>query len=555
MKLFGLREFLRNVTYGLLILTAVGCLSDTETVGRNVTEKPNILLIMVDDMGFSDIGCYGGEIDTPTIDRMAANGLRYTQFYNTARCCPTRASLLTGLYAHQTGMGWMTSSNLGNPGYTGDLNEHCVTIAQALKGGGYRNYITGKWHVVSDMYFKQSSSKHNWPLQRGFDRFYGGLSGGGSYYKPKPLVLDNTIIEAPDEGYYYTDATADYAIKFLEEHYAEHEDDPFFLYVAFYAPHRPLHAKAEDIAKYRGKYRVGWDKIRADRYRRQVQMGLLGDGLDLSDRDESISAWNDVPAAEKDLWDMRMATYAAQVDCMDQNVGRILDTLEKKEQLENTIVFFLSDNGACAETAGKGDVNKIGTARSNESYRTAWANASDTPFRRYKKETHEGGICSPLIVQWKGLKTPKGAICDTVGHVIDLMPTCLQLAGAEYPDVFNGKEISPYAGRSLVPTFFGRDVDREALYFEHEVNRAIRHGKWKLVSGGIQKPPYTTPWQLYDLEKDRTESNDLAPQHPEIVKKLEGMWHQWALDNDVYPLDGRSWNAKIKANVNKRKNN
>ena len=548
-----MRELIRSVIYGVSIVTIVGCQASGHAAGQNVNDKPNILLIMVDDMGFSDLGCYGGEIDTPHIDRLASNGLRYTQFYNTARCCPTRASLLTGLYAHKTGMGWMTASNLGHPGYTGDINEHCITIAQALKPAGYRNYITGKWHVVSDKYFKQNSSKHNWPLQRGFDRFYGGLSGGGSYYDPKPLVLDNTIIQAPKEGYYYTDATADYAIEFLNEHYAEHEDAPFFLYVAFYAPHRPLHAKAEDIAKYRGKYLVGWDHIRSQRYKRQNQMGLFGKGWKLPPRDETIPAWKDVNEAKKDLWDMRMATYAAQVDCMDQNVGRILKAIEKKGQLDNTIIFFLSDNGACAETAGKGEVDKIGTAQSNESYRTAWANASDTPFRRYKKETHEGGISSPLIVQWKGLKTSNGAVCDTVGHVIDLMPTCLELAGATYPDTFNGKKIHPVAGKSLVPTFFGKDVVREALYFEHEVNRAIRCGNWKLVSGGTQEPPYTTPWELYDLRKDRSELNDLAKQYPATVKKLEGMWHQWALENDVYPLDGRSWYDKIKANVDKRK--
>jgi arylsulfatase len=435
---------------------------------------------------------------------------------------------------------------------TGDLNEHCVTIAQTLKPAGYRSYISGKWHVTSDKYFKQNGPKHNWPLQRGFDRFYGGLSGGGSYYKPTPLVLDNTIIEAPNDNYYYTDAIADYAIKFLDEHCAQHKDAPFFLYVPFYAPHRPLHAKPADIAKYRGKYKVGWDQVRLDRYKRQVQMGLIEDGWDLSARDKSVPAWKDVLEDKKDLWDMRMATYAAQVDCMDQNVGRILKVLEEKGQLENTVVFFLSDNGGCAESAGNGDIKIIGTAQSDESYRTAWANASNTPFRRYKQEVHEGGIVAPLIVRWKGLKTPKGAICNTVGHMIDLMPTCLELAGGEYPRAFNGKDIYPCAGKSLVPTFSGKDVSREALYFEHQADRAVRAGKWKLVSSGTNKPPYTGPWELYDLEKDRTELNDLSKQHPEIAEKLKTMWHQWALENDVYPLDNRSWGAKIKADVDKQ---
>ncbi len=532
---------------------AIAALGSMGMANKPPEKKPNILLVMVDDMGFSDLGCYGGEIDTPNVDKLAVNGLRYSQFYNTGRCCPTRASLLTGLYPHKTGMGWMTASNLGKPGYTGGLNENCVTIAQALKPAGYRNYIVGKWHVTNDIYFKQDSSKHNWPLQRGFDRYYGGLSGGGSYYKPKPMVLGNTIIQVPDQDYYYTDATGDYAIEFLNEHHAEHQKKPFFMYVAFYAPHRPLHAKDEDIAKYRGKYIVGWDKIRKDRYRRQVEMGLIDKDWKLSERDRKVLAWEDVPQTQKDLWDMRMATYAAQVDCMDQNLGRILKTLKKNGQLDNTVIFFLSDNGACAESAGKGNKKIIGTAKTNESYRTAWANVSDTPFRRYKKEAHEGGIATPLIVQWAGLKTSKGAISHTIGHVIDLMPTCLELAGAQYPHTFNDKEIFPCAGKSLVPTFNGKDAQREALFFEHEANRAIRCGKWKLVSTGTKKLPYTQKWELYDLENDRTELNDLSERHPDIASKLEKMWNQWAAQDSVYPLDGRSWGAKIKANVDKKK--
>jgi arylsulfatase len=449
-------------------------------------------------------------------------------------------------------MGWMTSSNLGHPGYTGDINENCVTIAQVLKPAGYRCYVSGKWHVTFHKYFGPEGPKHNWPLQRGFDRFYGGLSGGGSYYNPGALVLDNTRIEAPKENYYYTDATADYAVEFLNEHYAENSEKPFFMYVAFYAPHRPLHAKPEDIAKYRGKYLVGWDKIRADRYQRQLKMGLIKDKWELSPRDKSVPAWEDVPQEDRTLWDMRMATYAAQIDCMDQGVGRILKTLKEKAALENTVVLFLSDNGGCAEHAGKGNIDIIGTAETNESYRTAWANVSDTPFRRYKSYVHEGGIASPLIVRWpKGLDVPQDSFCDTVGHVIDIMPTCTELAGAQYPDKHSGKDIHPYQGESLVPTFSGRDVTRETMYFEHQANRAIRMGKWKLVSKGTNKEPYTSPWELYDLEKDRTELNDLSKRHPDIATKLEKMWHEWAVENNVYPLDNRGWYQKIEASVDK----
>jgi len=552
MKSLTRREFLKIAGAGIMGLTAGRCLGNNNAAGGLNGSRPNILLIMVDDMGFSDLGCYGGEIDTPNVDKLAAEGLRYTHFYNTGRCCPTRASLLTGLYSHKTGMGWMTASNLGHPGYTGDINENCITIAQVLKPAGYRCYVSGKWHVTSDKNFGPEGPKHNWPLQRGFDRFYGGLSGGGSYYTPTSLVLDNTRIEPPKENYYYTDATADYAVEFLNEHYSENAEKPFFMYVAFYAPHRPLHAKPEDIAKYKGKYLVGWDKIRADRYRRQLKMGLIKDKWKLSPRDESVPAWKDVPHEDKALWDMRMATYAAQIDCMDQGVAKILKTLKQKAALDNTVVLFLSDNGGCAEHAGKGNIDIIGTAETNESYRTAWANVSDTPFRRYKSYVHEGGIASPLIIRWpKGLDVPQNSFCNTVGHVIDIMPTCAELAGAQYPDKYNGKDIHPYQGKSLVPTFSGRDVPREAMYFEHEANRAVRMGKWKLVSKGTNKEPYTGPWELYDLEKDRTELNDLTKQHPDIATKLKKMWHEWAVENNVYPLDNRGWNEKLKASVDK----
>jgi len=544
------RKFLKVAGGSLLGLSVGGCLESTRTSASDIKQtQPNILFIMVDDMGYSDIGCYGGEIRTPNIDRLAANGVRFTQFYNTGRCCPTRASLLTGLYAHKTGMGWMTASNLGHPGYTGDLNENCVTIAQTLKPSGYRCYISGKWHVTHDKFMGASGPKHNRPLQRGFDRYHGALTGGGSHYKPSTLTIDNRRIKAGG-NFYYTDATADYAVKFIDEHYSEHRDKPFFMYTAFYAPHRPLHAKPEDIAKYKGKYLVGWDKIRADRYQRQLEMGLIKDDWKMSERDKNVPEWKDVPESKRALWDMRMATYAAMVDCMDQGVGRVIDALKKKGAFGNTVILFLSDNGGCAEPAGKGKIDIIGTARTNESYRTAWANASDTPFKRYKSEVHEGGIASPLVVHWpKGLKVPKGSFSHTVGHVIDIMPTCLELACAKYPRRFNGKDIHPLAGKSLVPTFSGGDVAREALYFEHQADRAVRADKWKLVSRGTNKKPYTGPWELYDLEKDRTELKDLSKQRPDVTKKLKKMWYQWAIENNVYPLDNRGWYAKIKASV------
>ena len=513
-------------------------------------KKPNILLIVADDMGFSDLGCYGGEIATPNIDGLAAEGLRGTQFYNTARCCPTRASLLTGLYPHQTGLGWMTVADLGQPGYIGELNDHCITIAQGLKSAGYRCYASGKWHVVFNKYMESESPKDNWPLQRGFDRYYGGLAGDGGYYKPVGLTRDNMRIEAPDENYYYTDAIADNAVEFLNDHYSIHPSEPFFMYVPFYAPHRPLHAKPQDIEKYKGKYMIGWDEIRKRRRRKQIELGLFDERWDLSPRDSLVQAWETVPDREKPLWDMRMATYAAMIDCMDQGVGRILKALEKNNAMDDTVVIFISDNGACAETAGTGDIDIIGTPATSESYRTAWANASDTPFRLYKSYVHEGGVSSPLIIRWpEGLTAAKGSFCPTTGHVIDMMPTCLELAGVQYPREFKGKEIHPLPGKSLVPILKGRDVPREALYFEHEANRAIRNGKWKLVSRAVFRPPYTGPWELYDLEKDRTETRDLAGQYPDMVGEMAAMWDNWAKENNVYPLDGRGWNMKIRASI------
>ena len=512
--------------------------------------KPNIVLIVADDMGFSDLGCYGSEINTPNIDKLAANGMRCTQFYNTARCCPSRASLLTGLYPHRAGLGWMTVSDLGRPGYIGELNDHCITLAQGLKPAGYRCYASGKWHVVFDKDMGPEGPKHNWPLQRGFDRYYGGLAGDGGYYKPRVLTRDNTRIEAPDENYYYTDAITDNAVQFVTDHYATRRDDPFFMYVAYYAPHRPLHAKADDIAKYKGKYMVGWDEIRQRRRQKQIEMGLFDGTWDLSPRDNSVRAWESVPESDKPLWDMRMATYAAMIDCMDQGVGKIVETLERNNALDNTVIIFMSDNGGCAETAGTNDISIIGTPATNESYRTAWANASNTPFRLYKSFVHEGGISSPLIVQWPtGLSVAKGSICRTVGHVTDLMPTFLELAGAPYPAELDGKEVYPLPGKSLVPMFAGKDVPREAVYFEHEANRAIRKGNWKLVSRAAFRPPYTGPWELYDLEKDRTETKNLAAQFPDVVTEMAAMWEAWAEENDVLPLDGRGWNVKIRASV------
>jgi arylsulfatase len=535
------REFLKAMGLGAASLAIPGCMDSAEPLVGDVSgDRPNIILIMADDMGYSDIGCYGGEIATPNLDRLAANGLRFTQFYNTARCCPTRASLMTGLYSHQTGMGWMTAANLGYEGYKGDLNNRCVTIAEVLKGEDYSTYMAGKWHVTYDGYF--DGPNHSWPCQRGFDRFYGTLSGGGNYFDPKALTRDNTRIKAPTDGYYYTDAISDNAAKFIREHDLSKGDEPYFLYVAYTSPHWPLHAKPHDIERYRGKYVKGWDALRAERHERMIEMGLVEESWEITPRDAKVKSWEDVDAAKKELWDLRMAVYAAQIDCMDQGIGRIVSTVEKTGKLDNTLIMFLADNGGCAEgiSRAKKDIKLLGAEDSFESYRINWANASNTPFRLYKHWVHEGGISTPLVVHWPGRIKGGGELRHQPGHVIDIMATCVDITGAKYPRKHKDKKIVPLEGKSLVPAFSNRPIEREAIYWEHEANRAIRVGKWKLVAKGKKGA-----WELYDLEDDRTELNDLVQWYPERAKKMAAMWQRWAECSNVLPLDGRGWNERV----------
>lgn len=531
----------------LPLLTAAGLLAacnptpDEKNEKEQKTDKPNIIIVMCDDMGFSDIGCYGSEIPTPNIDQLAENGLRYTQFYNTARCCPTRASLLTGLYPHKTGMGWMTASDLGHPGYTGDLNNHCLTIAQVLKPTGYSTYMSGKWHVTGTKYYQNPDdvSKHNWPLQRGFDHYFGGLAGGGSYFSPKHLVSGNEFI-TPGEDFFYTDAISDTAVNYINQH---NFDNPMFMYVAHFAPHYPLHAKDEDIAKRKGKYMVGWDSIRNYRLQKMQEIGIVDKKLALSAREEKVPAWDDVPEEEKEQWDLRMAIYSAQVIDVDDGVGKIVQALKNKGQLDNTLIMFLSDNGACAENPSW-QPEYMGTDSSFTSYNIHWANASNAPLREYKKWNHEGGISTPLIIHWPEKNIKKGSLTPQMGHVIDLMPTCIEAAGATYPE---NDSIYALQGMSLISSFTGETFDRGALFFEHETNRGVRHGKWKLSSEGTNQPPWTGKWELYNIEEDRIEANNLAEKYPEKVKDMAEMWENWANENNVYPLDGRSWGEKIKA--------
>jgi arylsulfatase len=492
-------------------------------------------------MGFSDLGCYGGEIHTPNLDRLAAGGLRFTQFYNMARCCPARASLMTGLYPHQAGVGYMTdkapysSKHFINDWYSGDLRRDTVTIAEVLRAAGYATYMVGKWHLTK--YRDPGESQHNWPLQRGFDRYYGIIGGAANYFDPDTLVRDNTPITAAADPqykprrYYLTDAISDHAVRFIDDHVRQKRSQPFFLYVAYTAAHWPLHAPESEIARYKGKYDGGYEPIRLARFQRLRQMGIIHQDWDLSPQDGD---WSRV---RNKAWEARcMEVYAAQVDRMDQGVGKIVEALTNDRLLGDTLILYMQDNGACAEAINR-SAKKTGPpppmpgpGGTYISYGQAWANASNTPLRYYKHFVHEGGISTPLIAHWPAGIDRRGQLEEQPGHLIDIMPTCVDLSAAKYPAQFSGQAIQPMEGRSLVPAFHGQAVEREAIFWEHEGNRAVRVGKWKLVAKGPRGA-----WELYDMEKDRTEMHDLAALQPERTREIAGLWEKWAKRTHAIP--------------------
>ena len=497
-------------------------------------EKPNIMIILVDDMGFSDIGCYGGEIHTPNIDSLAKQGLRFKEFYNSGRCCPTRASLMTGLHPHQAGIGYMTENSAnhhrGKPGpYQGYLNKRCVTLAEVLKQANYHTMMVGKWHLGLH-------AKDRWPTRRGFEKFYGIHEGAAHYFNPKHprgLRLQEKKVgptpSRPHEKHYYmTDAFTDYACQFITEA-NENQKKPFFLYLAYNAPHWPLHAKEKDIKKYLGKYQDGWEKISAARLKRMKNMGLIDPSFTPAPHEGPN--WETLSTKQQKLLDLKMSAYAACIDSIDQNVGKLINTLKQNKQYQNTIIFFLSDNGACAEggTLGSGKWDQFFDPNA-DTYRTlrygrVWANVSSTPFKLYKHYTHEGGIATPLIVHWpSGIPKEKhNQFVHSYGYLPDFMPTCLELAHATYPKKYKGRQIIPIEGTSLIPWIKGETRKRnDIMFFEHEGNGAARQGKWKIVHRGKQ------PWQLYNMSKDRTEMHDQSKNHPEKLKKLVDAWNTWA---------------------------
>ncbi len=525
--------------HNLLQKYAALSLTGFSAITHAAAQQPNIVVIMADDMGYSDLGCYGGEISTPNIDRLAENGIRYTHFYNGARSCPTRASLLTGLYAHQAGMGWMTIAYEGEGSYQGDLSKNAVTLAEYLRSGGYNTYMAGKWHVSN--YRKTNRNiKDNWPLQRGFDKYFGILGGADNYFTPT-LCIQNDKVDAPAD-FYLTDAISDNAVTYIEQN----RDHPFFLYVAYTAPHWPLHARPEDIAKYDGKYDIGWDQVRENRFTKQKELHLIDENFILPPRDSDVKAWDELSTADKKLFAQRMQIYAAQVEVMDRGIGKIIAQLEENGLLDNTLIMFLSDNGASAEEQSSGESKEAtGAENTYESYRIGWVNVSNTPYREYKHYAHEGGIITPFIVHWpQGVTRPKGSYVKTPGHLIDIFKTIEEITEIPYPDAYDGNTIIPLQGESMLPLFYGEERARGPMFWEHESNIAVRMDNWKLVAKTPTGTNPVGPLELYDITEDPMETNDLAKSDPEKTQELWNMWYHWAEENDIFPLSTLSYGQR-----------
>lgn len=499
--------------------------------------QPNIIVILADDLGFSDIGAFGSEIKTPNLDKLAKNGLILKQFYNAGRCCPSRASLLTGLYPHQAGVGDMVQDK-GFPAYQGYLNEHCITIGQALKQAGYNTIVSGKWHV--------GLVPSAWAVNRGFDDSFTLQNNGSSYFNSEPLYNDGrkvTFLKGDkeiirtDTSTYLTQEITNFALNSLEKQ--RNQQHPFFLYVAYNAPHWPIQALPEDIAKYKGKYLEGWDKLRASRFKKLKEQGIIDKNWDLSNRFEKVPDWEKLSAEEKEKWDTRMAIYAAMIDRMDAGIGEILQKVKSLGEEDNTLILFLSDNGGSADDVKNWNyvTQKNGTpgsVASIDSYESPWGNVSNTPFQLFKKNTHEGGIASPFIAYYpKHIKA--GKVSNRVSHLIDIFPTFLEYAGFQYPNSYQGKNLTPLEGISLKKEFEGQQSEaHEALFWEHEGSKAVRKGQWKAVAESNQ------PWELYNLATDRTETKNLARAEPKLLQTLIELHQQWSAKVGV-----EDWN-KIK---------
>jgi arylsulfatase A-like enzyme len=511
--------------------------------------RPNVVLVLADDLGYSDLGCYGGEIRTPNLDELGRAGVRLSHFYNTARCSPSRASLLTGLHPHQTGIGVLTNDDSPR-GYPGTLNDRCVTLAEILGAGGYATCLAGKWHLTARI----SRPDGSWPTRRGFDRFFGTITGCGSYYQPGTLTRDEQDASAETEqpGFFYTDAITDEAVAFINANV----DAPFLLYVAYTAPHWPLHAPETDVADYAGVFDAGWDELRVGRLKALVEEGILPPETELSDRDPTQPAW---PEAPDKAWQVRrMQVYAAQVDRMDRGIGRIVRTLRETGQLDDTLFVFLSDNGASPEMLPQTPIDKFlartdilpratrdgrpirvgnttdidpGPEDTYASYGRAWANLSNTPFRYYKRWVHEGGIAAPFIAHWPAGNLAGETVVHSPFQLVDVVPTVLEATGVPYPARYHGRHILPLEGVSMLSASRGGGPDDHTLYWEHTGNAALRDSRWKVVR------EYPHDWELYDIQHDRSELHDLSGSEPDVVVRLSRRWQQWADRVGVRPWD------------------
>jgi arylsulfatase len=518
------------------LLVHISAFAASETKAR-----PNVVVILIDDMGFADLQCYGGEVPTPNINKLASEGIRFTQFYNTARCSPSRAALLTGLYPHQAGLGFLDNMVVENSkGTQGRLRDDCVTMAEVLEDAGYLTFMTGKWHL---------GHMHGTPpAKRGFMRSL--CAPIGELYFPdqkqrraEGILFNGERFDLDDskfgKNWYGTDLVTDYGLKFVDESIAEKK--PFFYYLPFSAVHFPLQVPQADIDRYRGKYKTDWQKLREARHKRQIEMGLVEAKWPLTPLPPDVPDWNTLSDKDKDRFDQLMAIYAAMIDRLDKSIGKLIDGLKERGVLDNTVVMIMCDNGGNAESGPRGRLegDEPGGPQSTVYLGQCWATLCNTPFWRYKHFTHEGGVATPLIVHWPaGIDADRnGKLEHQPGHLVDIMPTVCQITGAKYPAEYNGHAIQPVEGTSLVPALAGKPLDRrEPIYFAHEGNRGVRDGKWKLVM------KYKGPWELYDMEADRTERNNLIKKRPRIAKKMINQWDTWAKRADVDAWTGPARN-------------
>ncbi len=526
---------------------------------------PNVLVVLVDDLGYADVGCYGSEIETPNIDALAERGVRYTNFHSTPMCSPTRSSLLTGLNSHRVGLGHVAHSDAGFPGYAMELTEHAATMAEIFRDAGWATFMAGKWHLSKDSDLNAGGPVASWPCQRGFDRYYGILDGFTNIHHPHRLVQDNSVVEVDQypDGYFLTDDLTDRCLAWWKELRASHPRKPWVTYLAHPAVHAPLHAKAPDIERYRGRYQAGWDALRAERFARQQDLGIVPEGVECAPRNteegDDVRPWDELSADERRLFARHMEVYAAAVDAVDQSVGRLVQGLADLGELDNTIIVFTSDNGASREGEESGTsgyyvhllgkpeveadlprIDLLGGPQTMPHYPRGWAMAGNTPFRLYKLNTHAGGHSVPFVFSWPDGLAARGQLRRQYAHVVDLLPTLLELTGVDAPTERNGKALIPMAGRSFAHTLAdpdGPSVRTEQVY-EIQGHRGFYRDGWEVVTRHVPMTPFADEeWELYHLVEDPTELRDLAGAHPERRDELATAWDAAAKENQIYPLD------------------